>query len=92
MAYGLVHFCWSLKNLLVLIYSKLHLTEWYLYLPVCVSDQGVLAGPWPQGLNVSHILLVLNINLLNQCSVFVYLSQLGSSMATAVKLLRRFLF
>ena len=22
--YGLVHFCWSLKNLLVLIYSKLH--------------------------------------------------------------------
>ena len=24
MAYGLVHFCWSLKNLLVLIYSTLH--------------------------------------------------------------------
>ena len=22
--HGLVHFCWSLKNLLVLIYSKLH--------------------------------------------------------------------
>ena len=38
--------------------------------------QGVLAGPWPQGLNVSQILLVLNINLANQCSIFVYLSQL----------------
>ena len=36
----------------------------------------VLTGPWPQGLNVSQILLVLNINLVNQCSVFVYLSQL----------------
>ena len=31
----------------------------------------VLAGPWPLGLNVSQILLVLNINLVNQCSVFV---------------------
>ena len=36
--YGLVHFCWSLKNLLVLIYSKLHSKSCdYLYIehPVC---------------------------------------------------------
>ena len=41
---------------------------------VCLRS--VQAGPWPQGLNVSQILLLLNINLVNQCSIFVYLSQL----------------
>ena len=41
---------------------------------VCLRS--VQAGPWPQGLNISQILLVLNINLVNQCSIFVYLSQL----------------
>ena len=41
---------------------------------VCLRS--VQAGPWPQGLNVSQILLVLNINLVNQCSIFVCLSQL----------------
>ena len=30
----------------------------------------------PQGLNVSQILLVLNINLVNKCSVLVHISQL----------------
>ena len=43
---------------------------------VCFKDQGVLAGPWPRGLNVCQILLVLNINLVNKCSVLVYISQL----------------
>ena len=39
-------------------------------------DQGVQAGPWPQGLNVAQILLVLNINLVNKCIVLVHISQL----------------
>ena len=43
---------------------------------MCVEDQGVLAGPWPQGLNVSQILFVLNMNLVNKCSVLVYMLQL----------------
>ena len=46
-------------------FPKTYLLEWYLYLPVCVYGQGLLAGPWPQGLNVSQILSVLNINLVN---------------------------
>ena len=41
-----------------------------------IDSQGVLAGPWPQGLNLSQILLVLNINLVNKRSVLVYVSQL----------------
>ena len=39
-------------------------------------SSSILAGPWPQGLNVSQILLVLNINLVNKCSVLIYMSQL----------------
>ena len=42
---------------------------------VCLRS-GSLVGQWPQGLNVSQILLVLNINLVNQCSVLAYISQL----------------
>ena len=42
---------------------------------VCLRS-GILVGQWPQGLNVSQILLVLNINLVNQCSVLAYISQL----------------
>ena len=37
---------------------------------VCLRS--VQAGPWPQGLNVSQILLLLNINLVNKCSLLVY--------------------
>ena len=44
---------------------------------VCLrSGSSIRPNAWPQGLNVSKILLVLNINLVNQCCVFVYLSQL----------------
>ena len=42
---------------------------------VCLRS-GSLVGQWPQGLNVSQILFVLNINLVNQCSVLAYISQL----------------
>ena len=42
---------------------------------VCLRS-GSLVGQWPQGLNVSQILLMLNINLVNQCSVLAYISQL----------------
>ena len=42
---------------------------------VCLRS-GSLVGPLPQGLNVSQILLVLNTNLVNQCSVLAYISQL----------------
>ena len=42
---------------------------------VCLRS-GSLVGQWPQGLNVSQILLVLNIKLVNQCSVLAYISQL----------------
>ena len=42
---------------------------------VCLRS-GSLVDQWPQGLNVSQILLVLNINFVNQCSVLAYISQL----------------
>ena len=42
---------------------------------VCLRS-GILVGQWPQGLNVSQILLVLDINLVNKCSVLVNISQL----------------
>ena len=46
--------------------------EWYLYLPgVCLRSAS--SGPWPQRLIVSQILVVLNINLVNKCSVLVYI-------------------
>ena len=56
------------------LYPLIH----YRVVPISTSVclRSVQAGPWPQGLNVSQILLVLNINLVNQCSIFVYLSQL----------------
>ena len=42
---------------------------------VCLRS-GSLVGPLSQGLNVSQILLVLNANLVNQCSVLAHISQL----------------
>ena len=41
-SYGLVHFCWSLQNLLVVIYSKLHSKSCdYLYLAVSINYSGL---------------------------------------------------
>ena len=44
--YGLVHFCWSLENLLVFIYSKLHSKSCdYLYLNLIEDDWYFLGLP-----------------------------------------------